>query len=579
MKYLKHLAISTLLALNAFGGWHDTAPFVAWPATNHLRWVDNVGVYTNASNPTNTGYGAWTNNLLLTNLWYGENYDLAFNLVTNITPLYYDSFFSFPPTLSSGFLNAKDTRLFDCTMGVLERHLVLSPGNTVSNFITDPVLADYGYAPSIEFYRGERDAIAFLKTWILNNCASFYYTTNGWQSSTNYSEISLCAQSGVVSNFLRYTPSRSADSSSTVYQRILTNTFVLCQGTNAAQMATNSLIDSAGVEFTAVGTNGTLITRIATNVDIQAGASLGDYGFDGLRRVITNLTATAKTPTWGIGGGTNWSASYSSNFPAGSIGTFNSGPLGSVVDLAQVEIDTLASFIQLQYPLDSWGWQFPDTLSSFVTVTKTNTAPYAHASASWSFVQNVRYLWGLNSTNGTSDDAVFFDGTDDLMNGTNFSYDAGNSWYGHSRGYGTTWDNYAAPLVYAGTDAAIDRTLIITAKTNGASFVVYSNSFAGGTSSLTTDVVRIAQPSLGNFGVQAVPYNNTFFASIYTSYSSFKYFNWFYACASYPSNTLTGADNWGWGGGTGAVKSESTNCPVPTVTADKAIEIWDFEYK
>lgn len=576
MKFLKHLAISTLLALNAWGGWHDDAPFVAWPATNHLRWVDNVGVYTNTSNPTNSGYGAWTNNYYVsTNWWVHPSGDIS----EYVAPFFLKGRLGLNSSVSTNMmLNAEDTRTEDCTLAIIERYIAVSPANTVSNFYTKIYTSFELRRPWV--YRGERQNIEDLKAVILNELVpNFYYTTNSWQSAIAFDETSLCAVSQVPTNFLRYTPSRSADSSAPTYQRILTNTFVLCQASNGLYAATNTLVDSAGTEFVAVGTNGTTVTRYATNTNIEAGKTLGDYGFDGLRRVITNLCATVKTPTWGIGGGTNWSASYSSNFPAGSIGTFNSGPLGSVVDLAQVEIDTLASFIQLQYPLDSWGWQFPDTLSSFVTVTKTNTAPYAHASASWSFVQNVRYLWGLNSTNGTSDDAVFFDGTDDLMNGNNFSYDAGNSWYGHSRGYGTTWDNYAAPLVYAGTDAAIDRTLIITAKTNGASFVVYSNSFAGGTSSLTTDVVRIAQPSLGNFGVQAVPYNNTFFASIYTSYSSFKYFNWFYACASYPSNTLTGADNWGWGGGTGAVKSESTNCPVPTVTADKAIEIWDFEYK
>jgi hypothetical protein len=41
-----------------------------------------------------------------------------------------------------------------------------------------------------------------------------------------------------------------------------------------------------------------VITRYATNEQIQAGRNITDYGYDGLKRVISNLYATAHTAVW-----------------------------------------------------------------------------------------------------------------------------------------------------------------------------------------------------------------------------------------------------------------------------------------
>lgn len=316
MKYLKHLAIYIFLALNAFGGWHDSAPFAAWPATNHLRWVDNVGVYTNASNPTNSGYGAWTNNYILTN-WY------------NFNSGGYIHYWSFPigdyASLSNVTLNAKETRIMDCVSALCERFLQAYPSQTVSNFweFASPYTETQGYL----LWRDERDVLAKLKYLISTEggdgsggmLTKFYPTpTNSvFTNLTAYTSESLCVAAGVPTNYLSYTPHRAADGSWTHYQRILTNAFVLRQGTNSTHVATNSLVDSAGIEFTVVGSNGTTVTRYATNVHQQAGVTLGAYGVDGLRKVITKLTTTAYSGGWTNNGFTNSWVGYSRQRPPG----------------------------------------------------------------------------------------------------------------------------------------------------------------------------------------------------------------------------------------------------------------------
>lgn len=307
MKLLKHQAIYIFLAVNAFGGWHDSGSFIAWPATNHLRWADNVGVYTNASNPTNPAYGGWTNNFLPSLI-----YDYDDGTWTLNTPFYLPLEGGLYGDTNTWLMNAKDVRSIDCVNALFERHLVL--GGHETNFWEEML----GYSEADVhnwFYRNEAQNIATLKRYISRKLGDFYGTTNNWATATNYTAVSLCVASSVPTNFLDYTPARAADGSWTHYQRILTNTFILRQGTNATHVATNSLIDSAAVQFFAVGTNGTVITRYATNTSQQAGSNLGAYGFDGLRRVITNLKATAYSGGWTNNGTSNSWVGYSRQFP------------------------------------------------------------------------------------------------------------------------------------------------------------------------------------------------------------------------------------------------------------------------
>lgn len=552
MRFLKHLAISILFALNAFGGWHDSAPYVAWPATNHLRWVDNVGTYTSESAWTNAGYGEWTNNYTTALIWkYDDGY------FKGNFPFY------FPDEGYGGsnywVMNAKDIRLIDCSSALLERHLAL--GGTSNNFY-ESILVD---TPDFRdwLYRNEVANMATLKTYILANCGSFYYQTNGWTNAIQFNETSLCVRANVPTNFFRYTPARSADSASTIYQRILTNTFVLRQGTNAAHVADNILVDSAGIDFTATGTNGTIVTRYATNTNIQAGKSLGAYGWDGLRRVITNLAVTIKTPTWGIGYKTNYTGGYSTNFSYDSLSSFYSGVIGSPADRAQTISDCVSANPNLPYshlvgsiPWDTWEWSLSSVLTNPLLSSVTNHASSFSAYGSYSFKQEL----AASFITSCSQDSPY------PLTSTNWSKISDTR--KHYRSYTNKLESSASPLCVSSSTGIADRIIIITAITNSAQFIVYSNYVSSSEYSVTTTPVNLILPDI-DFG--------------FTSYTvvSFGGDGWSFSRTFGDYDLVSFMTAYGKTIG-GAVitssPSETTNTSM-SATAGNAIEIWDFEYK
>jgi hypothetical protein len=581
MKLLKHLAIYIFLALNACAGWHDSAPFVAWPATNHLRWVDNVGVYTNASNPTNSGYGAWTNNYYVTNAW---TYDYSGIIFTFPYPVKKPFVFGPSVVITNKMLNAKDVRAFDCTLALGERYLVTPPGAAsggISNFFARVSYDPFGSWDSYWLlYRDERLIIEALKKYIHTDIGYgeagalqyFYYGIPTNATPTNwvaFTEATLCAMAGVPTNFLTYTPHRSADGSWTHYQRILTNTFVLCQGTNAAHVATNSLVDSAGIEFTAVGTNGLTVTRYATNTSQQAGTTLGDYGWDGLRRAISVLNTTVVTPTWGIGSGTNWSSASGSNVLYDWPLSFpTSAGSGQPVNIPADEAINSATNPILPYQFgatlthDPWQWRLSDTMASNTVFARTNTAPYSLASAMFSFIEYFKSRHSMYTMLG--DQYTYNDTTWTVLTGG-----AGEG-KTYSKTNNTDWANYSAPLVTA--PVMVNRSVLYYLKTNAVSFLWQSNAVAASLIPYTSSVYRVDQPSAEiEFGfVNNGEVDSGGFLSTWNAANS-EYTMISYAFAAL-SNLTTLANSYG-------VVSGSTNFPTPTVTIDKEVSVWDFEYK
>jgi hypothetical protein len=587
-----HLVILLLTALNACAGWHDTAPFVAWPATNHLRWVDNVGVYTNESVWTNSGYGAWTNNYVSTNVHlYVDPYGKYDYSQGTWVPSYV--YWPFPiadaSSLTNVMLNAKDVRSLDCISAVCERYLACDATHTVSNFWEEAVPVDDNWIdnPRYEIWRDEQRILASLKKYIHNDIGYgeagalqyFYYPIPTNSTPTNwvaFTEATLCARSGVVSNFFRYTPHRAADGSWTHYQRILTNTFVLCQGTNATHVATNNLVDSAGIEFTAVGTNGLTVTRYATNTSIQAGATLADYGWDAFRRVISTLNTTVKTVTWGIGSGTNWSKIYGANYGASSTMpvNFTAGTYQAQVDWPVVKDAATAANIFLPYSTDNiqadtWGFDFSDTLASPSTFTKTNTAPYFNATAMAGKDQD---FWAQHEAGVFANPTTYAWELDENPPVWRLVFDR-RSWY---RTNNTDWINYGAPLVHVAGNTNLNRSVLHYAKTNGATVLVTSNYYPAGTSSATSTIFRITQPVLTNFWFS--------YFSRFDMGTPDNWWNgyWFWQANLHAPVTLKSSVttfHTNYLGTVTAGVTISTNFTAPTVTADKAVEIWDFEYK
>ncbi len=309
----QHLAISILFALNLQGfaqGWHDAEPFAAWPATNHLRWMTNVGTYTNESNWQGTnGYGAWTNNYLLaTNLWVGHTYLYGpGQYIDMIAPHYFRDLPYAGATSTNMRVQPKDVRAMDVDAALLERWLVSSPSATVSNYhaAIDKTSDSEPIGVNDWLYKSEAKNLWRSKQYVRLMLTN-YYSGSGTTFS-NWTESTLCVAAGYPTNFLTSSTNqmvwRNASGSWTPYANIMTSMWTIA--TASSNVVTNTTVDSWGAEVTLIGTNGQQFSRIITNSMIQAGSRAEDYGWAGVRACITNLHTTVITVAWTNGGITN----------------------------------------------------------------------------------------------------------------------------------------------------------------------------------------------------------------------------------------------------------------------------------
>ncbi len=318
MKSLRHLAIFIFLAHNALAGWHTNEPYVAWPATNHLRWMTNVVTATNASVWTNAAYGAWTSNYVMARgYWTDDPYDDWGS--PQFSPIYFENWWGDVSAVQTTLLyQAKDTRMLDCTMALMERHVML--GGTPSNFWQSLDEQAYPQYPALathfpSLYRSEVWNLAMLRLYTRDIIPNFYVKV-----STNplaYEQLtvsSLCVRASVPTNFLdipygggdswAYTSYwRTASGSWTPYGNIVTSRWIQsCSGSN---VCTNITVDSFGGAVTNIGTNGQVFTKIVTNMNVLAGYRAEDYNWDALKRCITNLVMTSIPMSWTNNGLTN----------------------------------------------------------------------------------------------------------------------------------------------------------------------------------------------------------------------------------------------------------------------------------
>ena len=557
MKRLKLLATFIFLAHNAWAGWHTNEPFVAWPATNHLRWMTNVGTYTNASHWTNSAYGQWTNNYIGTNIYIGTN--LVWNpYEPDIYWLEYGPF-TFPmpmdcPSIPTNVrLNAKDVRIVDCTLAIAER---LSICGWTSSNVWQILAADIyedGYYDSSRLtydaffsslFRDERITLKTLKGAVANYVipARTWYLVEG-TNRTQLNESMICSNAAVPPNYLRYTPYRAADMTSTAYGRIVTNSWTLA--TTNAGFVTNTFIDSFQGTHDLAGTNGQTFTLTVTNANIAEGYRAEHYGWDGLKAVITNLAITSVGSTWGIGSGTN----CTSNAPISKLyaSVVHPPPIDPVYIAEGVAsreaieaTNGWAAYTAWDYPTPKdWEWEW--SLANPSAFIRTNIAPYINWQA-WmtnSYSCYIKYSSPSPYTNWTIN--TFYT----------------NAWTGHS----SAWTNYAAPIVAAG-DGPISRTLEFWYKSNSIPVMLETTNIGSGYQSTTSSLVTAS----------SLPIPTSFGYHIYTdglnSYSGgsgvFEHMDcWFlFATNSYP-----------WG------MNYSTNAAGPTYQNNACYERWDFVYK
>jgi hypothetical protein len=351
--------------------------------------------------------------------------------------------------------NAKDVRTLDSTYACMERWLVLAAGNTTSNFYSAVG------SPRAWFYRSEADNIQSLKSFILNEClGDFYYISSASPLViTAFNESNLCAVANVPTNFLRYTPYRAADGSWRHYGRIYTNTYYL------ATTGIYELVTSAGTEvaYTNATTNAT-VTLYSTNTSIQAGYAAVDYGWDGLRRVITNLHTTLGNSQWWAGTKYTNHWGYSTNYSNPFTNLVNpvvSGTDGAPYDLAQARLDATAQngWSDQYYPYSpdsgSWSYDWSAHTNVGAEFSITNTAPFKTA---WGYNKGRAYFWTEYAINTTFGNQI----------GTNWGLSE-NVFY-HYAAQTAVWDFVEAPVRSYYSNAPAPRTVDVYLSTNSTVF-------------------------------------------------------------------------------------------------------------
>jgi hypothetical protein len=574
------LAISTFLALNAEAGWHTNAPYVAWPATNHLRWMTNVITATNATHWTNAAYAGWTNNYILTNLWKGTNIDLFGTNSVDLAPHFFiasEAGVTSRPAISGNYyLQAKDTRIHDCASALMERWLVLSTNNTSSNFyeVVDAAFPEdpwwwFGDGLNDWFYRSDVRSLRRCKILTLAILTNFYH----YASVTNIApltEAQLCINAGVPTNFLSVAMyddaasrelHRYAQGSATPYSRIVTCSWTLvASGTN---IATNTTVDTYGNPVTLIGTNGQKFTAVITNKYLLSGTRAEQYGWDGMKAVITNLYITAVPNAWGIGSGTNSGAggtSDTNSWATNYQGTIE--PYLATINMATNDDPYTAIENTNGWTMSGYGYADPwNTLSAAwywamtnpVSIVSTGIAPYGVWYAQYRFYRYDSITYNNNDYNHAT-----------LEHGTNWTVTSiitnGLSWNHTNR-----WTDYKAPLTFTQTGPFSSETRTY-AKSNGVQVLILTTNLAAGTFSITTQPVSVGVPALdAGFGadVSTIPGLR---GDLGTP-SKDEEWSWY---AVLIHNVSTNVSD---------TFAASTNLTFPAYSNFKTFQFWNFEYK
>jgi hypothetical protein len=452
---------------------------------------------------------------------------------------------------SNVFFNAKDVRSLDCVNALFERYSALHPENNVSNFWEIAIGAGENYRTW--FYRAEAANLQSLKDIIqLYMLGNFYTVTN---TATNVivtalTESNLCALASVPTNFLRYTPARAADGSWAHYGRFYTNTYFLLS------TGIYELVTSAGTEIPYTNsTPSNSVTLYSTNTSIQAGRSLTEYGWDGLRRVITNLHTTVANSQWWTGTeyinreGTNYTVSVPASISNLVTPVVSVGDDGGI-DVSRAKADIIAANSwsdPIETP-DNWTWDWTYTNAAGAAVT--NKAPYFTNTASYSFIHS----WDVEYT------AYIEYG---LMTDSNW-YGEVDSTYRHTASATGRWDHCAAPVRSWNSNAIAPRTVQAYLATNGASWLHQETNLPANSIEFITTNFAFALPAFPDFG---------FTNGVTAEYSGdgggvdYHYVYWgmsgYILDAFYNRQPITG----------------STNLSNRSAAIYKVLDKWDFEYK
>jgi hypothetical protein len=508
--------------------------------------MTNVVVATNETNWRGTnGFAAWTNNYLWdTNVWAGETStsdddDFGYQLLI-FAPYKFRTYNAFLPVgfayETNAFLQAKDTRGFDCERALMERWFVLGTNNTITNYYTfaqGSLPTGYRMGTS---YKDERFALQRCKR-AAKNLLPYYYLQSSNEFPVVCTESSVCTRAGVPTNFLSNTEMyRAPDGTWTPYTRIMTSTWTLA--TTSSGVVTNATVDSWGGAVTLIGTNGQQFSKIITNTAILTGKRAEDYGWDAMKAVITNLTMTARNGAWGIGYGSNTvSDAYKSNFTCSIDPYTNSipGTFPTTEGDAELTVRTTNGWAAgdsgYAEPWTSlpWAWFWTNEPAY---LCETGQPPVGIFSANYRYAVDQRLQY-----NGSS------------LSTWNASILANTGSATHTN----SWKSYQAPLAQT-LEPRYGRTLNAWITSNSVNMLWEQTNIPAGNYSYTSAPYIHPVPSIpANFGIDT---NSPAFLQFAVDWND-KFFIY--------QQSLT--------------RSASTNNAYPTIGASKVFETWEFRYR
>jgi hypothetical protein len=298
------------------------------------------------------------------------------------------------------------------------------------------------------------------------------------------------------------------------------------------------------------------VTLSSTNTSIQAGRSLTEYGWDGLRRVITNLQYTAANSQWWIGTKdsyvTNSAETYSSPF-TNLVNLVVSGVQDhAVIATANSWPDQYSIYARIGmdgYLTEAFSFLFATNAAT--TTAITNAAPSESAYAKFAYRTHYAIRYETEVSGG-------------VMVDSNWVVTA-NTFYDYNNTTGS-WQKVIAPVRSYYSNAPCARDVYVVLATNTTNSFLYQiiPRAANESDAVTSNYVptmafpdfRTSITSSAGYGSGGPPGGNGYL-SLYWTMSAIE------AGGSWTSAEIT----------------RSTNTVSPAVSIKHVINKWDFKYK
>lgn len=179
---------------------------------------------------------------------------------------------------------------------------------------------------ALPFYRFERDNLINIKGWLRRIIELDVFVDRGninasgnWHGagSIQILNVTNCLNNvGLPTNWFEYTPWRELNGCGVGKGTLITSLHTIA--TSSTNVVTNTVWDAWGDQQDIVGTNGQVVSVVATNLNILPGFTHLDYGWAGMTSVVAQITHTKHTVST-QGSSIDWISTTPTNDPPQSL--------------------------------------------------------------------------------------------------------------------------------------------------------------------------------------------------------------------------------------------------------------------